>query len=111
MLRQVRGSRRPGAGRNSLGTALTDGRGERVVRPGATVAADTVLLELSNPQTEQAAMTAELDLKSAKAQFEVLKADLQKDLWRKNLSRPAWMPMPRRLRWTRTPTMRWRSRA
>jgi HlyD family secretion protein len=44
------------------------------------VTADTVLLELSNPQAEQAALTAELDLKAAKAQYEVLKADLEKDL-------------------------------
>lgn len=43
-------------------TALTDGRVERVlVRPGAAVASDTVLLELSNPQTEQAALNAELE--------------------------------------------------
>jgi HlyD family secretion protein len=62
-------------------TALTDGSVERViVRPGALVAADTVLLELSNPQTEQAALNAELDLKAAKAQYDVLKADLEKDL-------------------------------
>jgi HlyD family secretion protein len=62
-------------------TALTDGRVERVlVQPGTSVAADTVLLELSNPQTEQAALTAELDLKAAKAQYQVLKADLERDL-------------------------------
>jgi HlyD family secretion protein len=62
-------------------TALTEGRIENVlVRPGATVTADTVLLELSNPQTEQAALTADLDLKSALAQLEVLKADLERDL-------------------------------
>jgi HlyD family secretion protein len=51
-------------------TALTDGRVERVpIRPGTAVTADTVLLELSNPQAEQAALTAELDLKAAKAQY------------------------------------------
>jgi HlyD family secretion protein len=62
-------------------TALTEGRIENVlVRPGATVTTDTVLLELSNPQTEQEALTADLDLKSAWAQLEVLKADLEKDL-------------------------------
>jgi HlyD family secretion protein len=81
MIRQVRGTGVLVPDEIRWITALTDGRVERVlVRPGATVAADTVLLELSNPQTEQAALTAELDLKSAKAQFEVLKADLQKDL-------------------------------
>jgi HlyD family secretion protein len=62
-------------------TALTDGTVERiVVLPGTPVEADTVLLELSNPQTQQAAMTAELDLKTALAQYEVTKADLARDL-------------------------------
>lgn len=62
-------------------TALTDGRVERlVVRPGTPVSADTVILELSNPQTEQAALTAELDLRTAKANYDVLKADLEREL-------------------------------
>jgi HlyD family secretion protein len=62
-------------------TALTDGRVERVVvRPGTPVTADTVILELSNPQTEQAALTAELDLRTAKAGYDVLKADLEREL-------------------------------
>ena len=62
-------------------TALTDGTVERVVvLPGTPVEADTVLLELSNPQTEQAAMTADLDLRTAKDNYEVLKADLDRDL-------------------------------
>ncbi len=61
-------------------TALTDGRVERVlVQPGTAVNVDTVLLELSNPQTEQAALTADLDLRTALAQYEVLKADLARD--------------------------------
>ena len=62
-------------------TALTEARVERVViQPGAPVTPDTVLLELSNPQTEQAALTADLDLKTALAQYEVLKADLAREL-------------------------------
>ncbi len=62
-------------------TALTDGTVERVVvLPGTPVEADTVLLELSNPQTQQAAMTADLDLRTAKDNYEVLKADLERDL-------------------------------
>lgn len=62
-------------------TALTDGTVERVlVLPGTPVEADTVLLELSNPQTQQAAMTADLDLRTAKDNYEVLKADLDRDL-------------------------------
>lgn len=62
-------------------TALTDGTVERVVvLPGTPVTADTVLVELSNPQTQQAAMTADLDLRTAKDNYEVLKADLDRDL-------------------------------
>jgi HlyD family secretion protein len=62
-------------------TALTDGTVERVVvLPGTPVEADTVLLELSNPQTQQAAMTADLDLRTARDNYEVLKADLDRDL-------------------------------
>ncbi len=62
-------------------TALTDGTVERiVVLPGTPVEADTVLVELSNPQTQQAAMTADLDLRTAQDNYEVLKADLERDL-------------------------------
>jgi HlyD family secretion protein len=50
------------------------------VLPGTAVEADTVLLELSNPQTQQAALTADLDLRTAKDNYEVLKADLDRDL-------------------------------
>src|SRR5436190_16007320 len=62
-------------------TALTDGTVDRiVVLPGTPVGADTVLVELSNPQTQQAAMTADLDLRTAQDNYEVLKADLERDL-------------------------------
>ena len=62
-------------------TALTEARVERLlVQPGAPVTPDTVLLELSNPQTQQAALTADLDLKTALAQYEVLKAELAREL-------------------------------
>ena len=62
-------------------TSMTDGTVERVVvLPGTAVEADTVLLELANPQTQQAALAAELDLRTAKDTYEVLKADLDRDL-------------------------------
>jgi HlyD family secretion protein len=81
MLRQVRGNGVLIPDEIRWVTALTDGRVERVlVQPGTAVTADTVLLELSNPQTEQAAMTADLDLRTAKAGYEVLKADLEREL-------------------------------
>ncbi len=62
-------------------TALTDGTVERVVvLPGTPVEADTILLELSNPQTQQAALTADLDLRTAQDNYELLKADLERDI-------------------------------
>ena len=61
--------------------ATTEGRVERIlVQPGTTVKADTVLLELSNPQVEQEAVASELSLKASKAEYLSLKADLQRDL-------------------------------
>src|SRR5579872_6289536 len=81
MLRQVRG----------LGTlvpvdirwlpAETDGQIERInVLPGTPVKADTVIMELSNPQTEQEAIDAELQLRSAEADYKNTKVKLQGDL-------------------------------
>jgi HlyD family secretion protein len=61
--------------------ALTPGRIERIlILPGAEVRADTVLVELSNPEVTQAAFDAEWQLKAAEAQFTRLKAQLQSEL-------------------------------
>ena len=80
-------------------TALTDGTVERVVvLPGTPVEADTILVELSNPQTQQAAMTADLDLRTAQDNYEVLKADLDRDLLAQRAAAAAWPPMRRRRR-------------
>ena len=81
MLRQVRG----------LGTlvpedirwiaASKEGRVEKiVVRPGAQVKPDTVILELSSPDLEQAAQDAELKHKAAEAELTTLRATLQREL-------------------------------
>ncbi len=81
MLRQVRG----------LGTlvpeeirwipAFTEGRVERIiVRPGAVVKADTVILELSNPTQTQAAQDAESQLRAAEAQLTSLRVRVQNDV-------------------------------
>ena len=78
MVRQVRG----------LGTlvpeeirwipAATDGRVERiVVQPGTAVAADTVILVLSNPTQTQATLEAEQQLKAALAQLTSLRVQIQ----------------------------------
>ena len=50
------------------------------VLPGTQVTADTVLLEMSNPETEQAAADADLQLKAAEAELKSLKVKLDSDL-------------------------------
>ena len=61
--------------------ANTEGRVEKiVVRPGTQVKADSVILELSSPELEQAAHDAESKLKAAEAEFTTLQAKLQRDL-------------------------------
>jgi HlyD family secretion protein len=48
--------------------------------PGSQVTANTILLEMSNPQTEQAAVDAELQLKAAEAEYQSLRVKLDSDL-------------------------------
>jgi multidrug resistance efflux pump len=48
--------------------------------PGSEVKADTVLLEMSNPQAEQSALDAKLQLKAVKAEYQSLRDRLQSDL-------------------------------
>jgi len=61
--------------------ATTEGRVERILlRPGADVAADSVILVLTNPQVEQEALNARLVLQSARAGLDNLRAQLQSDL-------------------------------
>ncbi len=80
MLRQVRGN----------GTLVPEdirwiptvnaGRVERILAlPGARVAANTVLVELSNPEVEQAAFDAEWQLKGAEAELANLRVQLNTD--------------------------------
>ncbi len=80
MLRQVRG----------LGTlvpedirwipARTQGRVDRIVLyPGTSVKADSVILELSNPELEQEMQEADLKVKSAEASLANLRVQLQND--------------------------------
>jgi HlyD family secretion protein len=58
--------------------SITAGRVEQIlVLPGAAVRADTVLVELSNPQVEQSAFEAEWQLKAAEAESENLRFQLQ----------------------------------
>src|SRR5712675_179695 len=48
--------------------------------PGSQVEAGTILLEMSNPQTEQAAVDAQLQLKGAEAEYQSLRVKLESDL-------------------------------
>jgi HlyD family secretion protein len=56
---------------------LTAGRVAKIhVLPGAAVQADTVLVELSNPEVEQAAFDAEWQVKGAEAELDNLRVQL-----------------------------------
>jgi HlyD family secretion protein len=83
MLRQVRG----------LGTLVPTQEAVRqipaeteatVVRiymlPGSQIKADTILVQMTNPQTEQAALDAQLQLKAAEAEYQSLRVKLESDL-------------------------------
>jgi len=57
--------------------ATTDGRVvRRSILPGTLVEANTTIIELSNPEQEQAALDAEWQVKAAEAQSKSLKAQL-----------------------------------
>lgn len=59
----------------------TSGRVERIVlRPGAQVTPDTIILELSNPELKQTVQDAQLAYQSAQAAFANRKAELQSAL-------------------------------
>jgi len=83
MLRQVRGlgSLIPSQEFTRQIPAETDATVIRIrVLPGTEVKVDTVLLEMTNPATEQAALDADLQLKAAEAEFESLRVKLESDL-------------------------------
>jgi multidrug resistance efflux pump len=52
----------------------------RLVLPGTIVKPDTLIMELSNPEAEQAALDAEWQVKAAEAQYNSLKAQLDSQL-------------------------------
>lgn len=61
--------------------AATQGRVVRILlRPGAQVKTDTVILELSNPELEQSVTEARLAFEAAQAAFQNRKAELESDL-------------------------------
>lgn len=61
--------------------ARTEGRVDKIiVRPGAQVEPDTILLELTSPEVEQAARDAESQFKAVEAELVTLRANLQREL-------------------------------
>jgi HlyD family secretion protein len=78
MVRQVRGSGTLIPEDIRWIPATTQGRVERILlRPGAEVKADTVILEMSNPDLQQSVKDAQLAYQSAQAGFLNKKADLE----------------------------------
>jgi len=78
MVRQVRGTGTLVPEQVRWIPAATEARVERIlVRPGVTVKADTIILELSNPEVEQAARDAELQLGSAVAELRKREIELE----------------------------------
>ena len=83
MLRQVRGTGSLVPSQEAVRQipAETEATVVRILMlPGSQVKADTILLEMSNPQTEQAAVDADLQLKAAEAEYQSLRVKLESDL-------------------------------
>jgi multidrug efflux pump subunit AcrA (membrane-fusion protein) len=78
MVRQVRAPGTLGPEQIQLVSALTAGRVEKIeVRPGATVEAGTVLLELSNPDVQLEMLDAERQLAAAEATTASMRTSLE----------------------------------
>jgi HlyD family secretion protein len=89
MLRQVRGlgSLIPSQEFTRQIPAETEATVVRIrMLPGSQVKEDTVLLEMSNPQAEQAALDAKLQLKAAEAEYQSLRVKLESDLMNQKAS-------------------------
>ena len=78
MLRNVRGTGTLVPEQLRWITPITNGTVERLVlRPGATVRPDTVVIELSNPELEQQALENRLQLDAALARYESRRVELR----------------------------------
>jgi HlyD family secretion protein len=93
VLRQVRGlgTLVPMEGSIQFLPAVTEGRVDKILElPGAQVKADTVLLEMSNPQLTQEALDSEWKLKASEADYKNLQVALASQvLAQKSLSAQA----------------------
>ncbi len=80
MLRQVRGNGSLVPEQIQFVQSETDGRVERIlIKPGASVSPDTILMELSNAELAQAVFDAEFQVKIGTAQLAKLKVQLESD--------------------------------
>jgi len=80
MLRQVRGNGTLVPEQIQFVQSETDGRVERIlVKPGAQVEVDTVLMELSNAELKQSTFDAEFQVRIGEAQLARLKVQLQSE--------------------------------
>src|SRR6202167_3633590 len=83
MLRQVRGPGSLVPAQEAIRQIPAE-TGATVVRirllPGSQVKANDILLEMSNPQAEQAAVDAQLQLKAAEAEYQSLRVKLESDM-------------------------------
>ena len=81
MVRQVRGTGTLVPEQIRWIPATTDGTVERIViRPGALVTPDTVIVELSNPELEQTALEARLNLAAAEARYSNRQVEVEREL-------------------------------
>jgi RND family efflux transporter MFP subunit len=83
MLRQVRGlgTLVPSHEDVRITPAETEATVLRILKlPGSQVEADTVLVEMTNPQLEQEAVDAQLQVKAAEAEYQALRVKLDSDL-------------------------------
>ncbi|MEE2638337.1 MAG: HlyD family efflux transporter periplasmic adaptor subunit [Acidobacteriota bacterium] len=80
MLRNVRGTGQLVPEEIRWISAVTNSTVERIVlRPGVTVEPDTVIVELSNPQLEQSALDARLQLEAARARYKSREVELDRE--------------------------------
>ncbi|HVR41807.1 MAG TPA: HlyD family efflux transporter periplasmic adaptor subunit [Thermoanaerobaculia bacterium] len=78
MLRQVRGTGSLVPEEIRWISAATDGRIESIlVHPGAAVTAETLLMELTDPQEQQSLLDAEWQLRAAEAELASLRSQLE----------------------------------
>ena len=81
MVRQVRGTGTLVPEQIRWIPATTDGNVERIViRPGALVTPASVIVELSNPELEQTALEARLNLDAAEARYSNRQVEVERDI-------------------------------